>query len=116
MGVENMGLLLYAICRFVKPNSVLEVGAGYTSLWLLQAMADNLAELHSCHRAAAAEGGYRVAGAEWMRTDVLESRERVPGPRVIRQMGRMVPQCRLDPGDEARRVAGSPFKSLGQVI
>ena len=37
MGCENMGPLLYALARFVKPTSILEVGAGYTSLWLLQA-------------------------------------------------------------------------------
>ena len=38
MGCENMGPMLYALCRFVKPGRVLEVGAGYTSLWLLQAL------------------------------------------------------------------------------
>lgn len=66
MGCENMGLLLYSLIRFVKPQHVLEVGAGYTSLWILQALADNDAELRMCADAVAAEGGYMVAGAEWM--------------------------------------------------
>ena len=29
--------MLYALVKFIKPGRVLEVGAGYTSLWLLQA-------------------------------------------------------------------------------
>ena len=36
MGVENMGPLLYALVRFTKPRRVLEVGAGYTSVFILQ--------------------------------------------------------------------------------
>ena len=45
MGAENMGPMLYALTRFVKPNRVLEVGAGYTSIFLLQALQDNATEL-----------------------------------------------------------------------
>jgi len=45
MGVENMGPLLYALVRFLKPRRVLEVGAGYTTLFILQALADNDEEL-----------------------------------------------------------------------
>jgi hypothetical protein len=45
MGAENMGPILYALTRFVKPNRVLEVGAGYTSIFLLQALQDNADEL-----------------------------------------------------------------------
>ena len=45
MGVENAASLLYSLIRFVKPKSVVEVGAGYTSLWLLRALADNDDEL-----------------------------------------------------------------------
>jgi len=65
MGCENMGPLLYALVRFVKPGRVLEVGAGYTSLWLLQALSDNDAELEACAQSVAADG-YQVATAEWM--------------------------------------------------
>ena len=45
MGVENMGPLLYSLIRFVKPRRILEVGAGYTTLFILQALKDNEAEL-----------------------------------------------------------------------
>ena len=31
MGCENMGPMLYALCRFIKPGRVLEVGAGFVS-------------------------------------------------------------------------------------
>ena len=37
MGCENMGPMLYSLVRFIKPRKVLEVGAGYTSIWILQA-------------------------------------------------------------------------------
>ena len=45
MGAENLGPSLYALVRFVKPKTVLEIGAGYTSLFLLQALRDNDEEL-----------------------------------------------------------------------
>jgi predicted O-methyltransferase YrrM len=41
MGVENLGPLLYSFIRFTKVKSVLEIGAGYTSLWIMQALKDN---------------------------------------------------------------------------
>jgi hypothetical protein len=45
MGVENMGPLLYTLVRFIKPQRVLEIGAGYTTVFLLMALKDNAAEL-----------------------------------------------------------------------
>lgn len=79
MGCENMGTLLYALCRFTKPRAVLEVGAGFTSIWLLQALRDNHEELRRCHAACEADG-YRVGapppGAEWMVADELRARAR----------------------------------------
>ncbi len=68
MGCENMGPLLYAFTRFLKPRRVLEVGAGYTSIWLLRALADNDAELEACSQALATDG-YKVSSAEWMVDD-----------------------------------------------
>jgi len=41
MGVENAGLVLYSLVRFTKLRRLVEIGAGYTSLWLLQALKDN---------------------------------------------------------------------------
>ncbi|CAE7781702.1 pli1 [Symbiodinium pilosum] len=43
---ENMGPLLHSLVRFVKPRSCLEIGAGYTSAFLLQALEDNCKEMH----------------------------------------------------------------------
>eukprot|EP00930_Biecheleria_cincta_P094441 TRINITY_DN8553_c0_g1_i2.p1 TRINITY_DN8553_c0_g1~~TRINITY_DN8553_c0_g1_i2.p1 ORF type:complete len:375 (+),score=68.80 TRINITY_DN8553_c0_g1_i2:27-1151(+) len=45
MGTEHMAPLLYALVRFLKPQQLLEVGAGYTSIFLLQALRDNAEEL-----------------------------------------------------------------------
>ena len=79
MGCENMGIFLYALTRFVKPHAVLEVGAGITSLWLLQALRDNHEELQRCEAARANDWqGYRVGapppGAEWMVEEELTVR------------------------------------------
>jgi predicted O-methyltransferase YrrM len=52
MGVENMSPLLYSLVRFFKPARVLEVGAGFTSLFILQALADNAAEVRQYQRLA----------------------------------------------------------------
>jgi Methyltransferase domain len=45
MGTENMAPLLYSIIRFHKPVKVLEVGAGFTTIFALQALHDNDAEI-----------------------------------------------------------------------
>ena len=45
MGVENAGTLLYSLVRFTKCRKVVEIGAGYTTLFLLQALKDNEDEM-----------------------------------------------------------------------
>lgn len=45
MGVECAGLFLHSFIRFTKVRRVIEIGAGYTSLWILQALNDNDEEL-----------------------------------------------------------------------
>ena len=40
-----MSLLLYAVVRFHKPKRMLEIGSGYTSVFMLQALRDNDIEL-----------------------------------------------------------------------
>lgn len=62
MGVENMGPLLYSLIRFVKPRRILEVGAGYTTLFILQALKDNDAELQ--HLRAESMPNAAVASSE----------------------------------------------------
>ena len=71
MGVENMGPLLYTLTRFLKPLHVLEVGAGYTSLYLLQALRDNHAELVQYQQLE--DGGHaQVDGVPWCVEPYLE--------------------------------------------
>lgn len=75
MGCENMGPLLYHLARFAKARTVLEIGAGYTSLWLLQALADNAEELRN-YEQLLNEG----SAAQWL----VEERVREPrGPPVL---------------------------------
>eukprot|EP00943_MAST-04B_sp_MAST-4B-sp1_P001148 g1148.t1 len=45
MGCENMAPFLYSLVRFLKVQKILEVGAGYTSIFLLQALYDNQQEI-----------------------------------------------------------------------
>jgi hypothetical protein len=63
-----MGPLLYSLVRFAKPRAILELGAGFTSLFLLQALADNAAE---CGAAAAAAAAVAAApgGVPWLAPD-----------------------------------------------
>jgi hypothetical protein len=42
MGTELMAPFLYSLIRSMKPRSVVEAGMGYTSLFIAQALADNL--------------------------------------------------------------------------
>jgi len=44
MGTENMAWLLYSLIRLTRPRFVLEVGLGYTTPFLLKALADNTQE------------------------------------------------------------------------
>jgi len=41
LGTEHVALLLYSIVRMIRPQSILEVGLGYTTPFLLQGLADN---------------------------------------------------------------------------
>ncbi len=45
MGVENAGPLLYSLVRFTKCRKIVEIGAGYTTLFILQALKDNEDEM-----------------------------------------------------------------------
>ena len=64
MGCENMGPMLYSLIRFLKPKRVLEIGAGYTSLFLLQALVDNGKEEERMRRMKEGEGCV-CEGVEW---------------------------------------------------
>ena len=45
MGVENMGSFLYSFIRLTKSQRIVEIGGGYTSVWILQALKDNHDEI-----------------------------------------------------------------------
>ena len=68
MGAENMGPMLYALVRFTKPKRVLEVGAGYTSVFLLQGIEDNIAEIETYARLRE-KGMARLGDIPWTRDD-----------------------------------------------
>jgi hypothetical protein len=44
MGTENASHLLYAMVRMRRPRAVLAVGLGYSTLFILKALADNVAD------------------------------------------------------------------------
>lgn len=44
MGTEHVALLLYSLVSMLRPRSVLEIGAGYTTLFLARALADAKSE------------------------------------------------------------------------
>jgi uncharacterized protein YjaG (DUF416 family) len=46
MGVEHLGPFLYSFIRMTKKRRIVEIGAGYTSLWILQALKENDEELN----------------------------------------------------------------------
>ena len=45
MGTELMAPLLYSLVRFVRPQTILEIGLGYTTPWLAKGIEDN-GEIH----------------------------------------------------------------------
>lgn len=44
MGTENIGVFLYSLVRMRRPRSVLAVGLGYSTMFLLKALSDNIDE------------------------------------------------------------------------
>jgi hypothetical protein len=43
-GTENVACLLYAIARMLRPRTIVEYGSGYTTLYLLAALAENTSD------------------------------------------------------------------------
>ena len=41
MGTENVGSFLRALVQMVRPNKILEIGAGYTTPFLLEDLVNN---------------------------------------------------------------------------
>ncbi|MCA9661456.1 MAG: class I SAM-dependent methyltransferase [Myxococcales bacterium] len=50
MGTEHVGPLLYSLIRAVRPRRVVEIGMGYTTCFILRALADNVADFEAERR------------------------------------------------------------------
>jgi len=71
MGVENLGPLLYSFLRFTKKRRIVEIGAGYTSLWILQAIKENDDEIRRI-KALQDEGTCRLLDYPWAIPSVIQ--------------------------------------------
>ena len=58
-GTENISIILYSLIRFTKPSRILEVGAGYTTLFLANALNDIKIQLSS-----------QPSNHEWLSSDL----------------------------------------------
>lgn len=74
MGTEEVGPLLYHLLRMTRPRRVLEVGMGFTTPFIAQAMAENRRAAHGGGRGLAAKSSARLRAGEalddtWVRAD-----------------------------------------------
>jgi len=70
MGVEDISYLLYSIVRFTKKRKIVEIGAGYTSLWILQALKDNDEEIARITKLSEKEQ-CKLLNIQWANKDQL---------------------------------------------
>lgn len=77
MGVECAGPLLHSFIRFTKVRKIVEIGAGYTSPWILQALKDNDEELNRI-RELQRQGKCRLMDWPWSVPDVVENFDTTP--------------------------------------
>jgi predicted O-methyltransferase YrrM len=77
MGVENLGPMLYSFVRFTKKRRVVEIGAGYTSLWILQALKENDEEWERM-RELQRSGKNRLLDIEWTIPSIVEEYDGEP--------------------------------------
>lgn len=81
MGVENVGAFLYSFVRFTKVKRIVEIGAGYTSLWILQALKDNDDELDRI-RKLQRKGKCRLLDWPWTVPETVEHHDDTPSSLV----------------------------------
>lgn len=77
MGVENLGPFLYSFLRMTKRRRVVEIGAGYTTLWILQALKDNDIELESV-RSIQRSGECKLLNIDWTIHNTVEEFDSEP--------------------------------------
>jgi len=77
MGVENLGPFLYSFLRMTKKRRVVEIGAGFTTLWILQALKDNDLELQSV-RSIQRSGECKLLNIDWTIHPIVEDFDSEP--------------------------------------
>ena len=77
MGVENLGPFLYSFIRFTKKRKIVEIGAGYTSLWILQALKENDEELERI-RLLQRKESCRLLNITWSIPSIVENFDSEP--------------------------------------
>lgn len=63
-GTEHMAQLLHSLTRMAKPRTILEYGSGYTTLFLLAALAENVADFAEEAASLRAKTATAIAGRE----------------------------------------------------
>jgi hypothetical protein len=105
MGVENMGPFLYTFLRMTKKKKIVEIGAGYTSLWILKALQDNDEELAQIIKLQQANQ-CKLLDIEWT-VDEIELR------KIGKEPARLLCLDNCEHQKETATGAGAVAKSLG---
>jgi predicted O-methyltransferase YrrM len=71
MGVENLGPFLYSFLRMTKCRKIVEIGAGFTSIWILQALKDNDEEMNEA-RSLQETGKCKLLNYDWTITSIVD--------------------------------------------
>ena len=77
MGVENIGFVLYSLIRFTKKRKIVEIGAGYSTVWILQALKDNDAEIVRVELLSRQEE-CKLLNIQWTIPEVMEEFQNEP--------------------------------------
>jgi predicted O-methyltransferase YrrM len=77
MGVENLGPFLYTFLRMTKKRRIVEIGAGFTSLWILQALKDNDEEIEQV-KSLQETGHCKLLNIDWTIDSELKSLDEEP--------------------------------------
>jgi hypothetical protein len=104
MGVENVGPFLYTFLRLTKKKKIVEIGAGYTSLWILKALQDNDQELEQIQKLQQASQ-CKLLNHEWTVDTELHKISQEPSRLLC------VDNCKHQ--KETATGAGGVAKSLG---
>ena len=84
MGVELASPFIYSVIRLVRPRSVLEIGAGYSSAFILQAIADNLEDFRRESEVMQTQSqADQQDRLQWFKNKVLHGRH--PFPLALRE-------------------------------